>query len=111
MIIVADTCKRKRGRKTYVSCTMADWSVQETRMKMSIGNLGSCRCTKQTRQHLHFCIVTCFARGTAPCVCALVHQYGQNSIGFDPLRPGLVVIRINPDRSADTAIVMTDTNC
>ena len=65
---------------------------------MSIGNLGSCRCTKQTRRHLHFCIVTCFARGAAPCVCALVHQCGRDSIGFDSLQPGLAVIRINPDR-------------
>ena len=72
---------------------------------MSIGNLGSCRCTKQTQRRLHFCIVTRFARGAAPCVCALVHQCGRDSIGFDPLRPGLAVIRINPDRSVDTALI------
>ena len=71
---------------------------------MSIGNLGSCRCTKQTQRHLHFCIVTCFACGAAPCVCSLVHQCGRDSIGFDPLRPGLAAIRINPDRSANMAL-------
>ena len=83
---------------------MADWSVQETKMKMSIGNLGSCRCTKQTRQHLHFCLVACFACSAAPCVCALLHQCGRDSIGFDLLRSELAVIHINPDRSADTAL-------
>ena len=101
MIIVADTRKRKCGLDVRHAYTVP-WLTGACKRQDVYWEFGELP-MYTTQRRLHFCIVTCFARGAAPCVCALVHQCGRDSIGFDPLQPELAAVRINPDRSADTA--------